>query len=160
MTSFVPFRAFGVRAVIIIALATGTFFVSPPLARASDGYVVGFAAAGVMLPSLALDVTFIVATAAGLTYEDEGWAIAQTMWSAVSIGACVTGIALSVQESRSEGFVGGLALIGGAQAVLLGYAIHALARGEWRSPPLDEIGFSFGIVHQSDGAFVSLGWRG
>lgn len=164
MTSLVPVRAPALRApllrsVLVASLVAGVLFSAPRQAHASDGYEVGFAAAGVMIPSLALDVTFIVATATGLTYEDQGWAIAQTIWSVVSMGACVAGISYAAQEPGFEGLAGGLALVGGAQAVYLGYAIHALARGEWDAAPYVDDGLAFSVAPLPDGAMVSFGWR-
>lgn len=164
MTSLVPVRASALRAlllrsVLVASLVAGVLFSAPRQAHASDGYEVGFAAAGVVIPSLALDVTFIVATATGLTYEDQGWAIAQTIWAVASLGACGVGIAYAAQRPGFEGLAGGLALVGGAQAVYLGYAIHALARGEWDSAPYVDEELAFGVSPLPDGAMVSLGLR-
>jgi hypothetical protein len=151
MTSLVPVRASALRAlllrsVLVASLVAGVLLGAPRQAHASDGYEVGFAAAGVMIPSLALDVTFIVATATGLTYEDQGWAIAQTIWAVASIGACGVGIAYAAQQPGFEGLAGGL-------------AIHALARGEWDSAPYVDEGLAFGVSPLPDGAMVSFGLR-
>lgn len=131
MTSRVPLRALPARLLVTLALAAGVFFTAPREAHASDGYEVGFVAAGVMIPSVALDVTFIVASATGLTYDDEGWAVAQTIWSVASLAGCAAGFGYAIQQPGFEGLAGGMALIGGAQAVFLGFAIHALARQQW-----------------------------
>jgi hypothetical protein len=165
MTSLVPvrasaLRALALRALLVSSLAAGVLFAAPRQAHASDGYEVGFAAAGIMLPTLALDVTFIVATATGLTYEDQGWAIAQTIWAVASLGACGVGVVYAAQQPGFEGLAGGLAMIGGAQAVYLGYAIDALARGEWDDDAREDPGFAFGVAPMPDGAMASLGWRG
>lgn len=160
MTSLVPLRALAARTFVALALAAGVLFVSPREAHASDGYEVGFVAAGVLIPSLALDVTFIVASATGLTYEDEGWAVAQTIWAVASMGACGVGFGYAVQQPGFEGLAGGMALLGGAQAVFLGFAIHALARQEWAhaeaeaEPYVMPVSFSF--APQPGGALASL----
>jgi hypothetical protein len=152
MTSFVP-----VRALVVLAIVFGSFFAAPREARASDGYEVGFVAAGVMVPTLALDVTFIVASATGLTYDDEGWAVAQTIWSVASLGGCVAGFAYGVQQPGFEGLAGGMLMLGGLQAIFLGFAIHALARQEWNyageaDPYVLPVSFSF--APQPGGAVI------
>ncbi len=160
MTSFVPLRARAPRALLVLALVAAGLFVAPRQAHASDGYEVGFIAAGAMVPTLALDVTFIVASATGLTYDDEGWAVAQTIWSVASIGGCVAGFAYGIQQPGFEGMAGGLAMIGGAQAVFLGFAIHALARAEWAHEGEADpyvLPFSFSVAPAQGGAMVSVG---
>lgn len=156
MTSFVP-----VRALVVLAIVFGSFFAAPREAHASDGYEVGFVAAGVMIPSVALDVTFIVASATGLTYDDEGWAVAQTIWSVASLGGCAAGFVYAIQQPGFEGLAGGMALIGGAQAVFLGFAIHALARQQWSAHDDGEadpyvLPVSFSFAPQPGGAIGSL----
>lgn len=168
MSSFVPVRACAPLGFVLSWVFVALLMAAPSRAKASDGYEVGFAVAGVMVPALALDVTFIVASATGLTYEDEGWAIAQTIWAVASMAACGVGVALVAQEPGYEGLAGGLALLGGAQAVYLGFALHALGRSEWATrvdtDGSDAGGFlsglSFGAAPLPGGVMVSLGWRG
>ncbi|MBN8609888.1 MAG: hypothetical protein J0L92_04860 [Deltaproteobacteria bacterium] len=154
MTSFVP-----VRALVVVAIVFASFFAAPREAHASDGYEVGFVAAGVMVPTLALDVTFIVASATGLTYDDEGWAVAQTIWSVASLGGCVAGFAYGVQQPGFEGLAGGMLMLGGLQAIFLGFAIHALARQEWDYADEADpyvLPVSFSLAPQPGGAIGSL----
>jgi len=115
---------------------------------------------GVTLLTVGLDVTFIVATATGLTYEDEGWAIVQATWSSATIAAAGVGMGLAAQEGRLEGLIGGLVLIAGGQAVLLGYAIDALARGTAADESWADLHLSFGVTPLPDGGMVSIGWQG
>ena len=158
MTSFVPLRALTTRMLVVLAIGAGVLFAAPREAHASDGYEVGFVAAGVMIPSVALDVTFIVASATGLTYDDEGWAVAQTIWSVASLGGCAAGFVYAIQQPGFEGLAGGMALIGGAQAVFLGFAIHALARAEWAHEESEAdpyvLPFSMSFTPQPGGALV------
>ena len=94
MTSLVPHRAsFSLAhiALLTAALAASSLVVAPR-AQASDGYEVGMLGGGVTVLTVGLDVTFIVATATGLTYEDEGWAIVQATWSSATIAAAGVGI--------------------------------------------------------------------
>lgn len=161
MTSSVPRRAFSAfpASLVVVALAAASL-VGTSRARASDGYEVGMLGGGVTVLTLGLDVTFIVATATGLTYEDEGWAIAQVTWSSASIAAAGVGIGLAVQEGGFDGLVGGLLLAAGGQAVLLGYAIDALARGTAVDETWADLHLSVGVTPLPEGAMASIGWRG
>ena len=117
------------RSLVIVAVALGGLVVAPSAAEASDGYEIGFAAAGATLPTVGLDITFIVATATGLTYRDDGWAIAEIVWGLGSLAGC--GIAMGYSLDRGyDGLTGALALQGIGSSIYAIYGLVGLDEGE------------------------------
>ncbi len=115
-------------------------------------------AGGLTIVTVGLDVTFIVATATGLTYEDEGWAIAQVVWaSASSIGAAI-GFGYGL-DADFPGLAGAMVLIGAGSGVLLGYAIDALVRGDEGASKGAMRRFWLGAAPTNDGLVFTLGWQ-
>ncbi len=150
-------RSFLGRLALVLAVLASVSFGAAPQARASDGYEVGMLGGGLTILSVGLDVTFIVATATGLTYEDEGWAIAQTTWAIASLAGAGIGMGYAI-DAGYDGLVGALVLVGAGSGILLGYAIDALSRNGTKESALAALGLHLGVAPMPDGAMVTLGW--
>lgn len=111
----------------VFALALVLVASAPVPARASDGYELAFPLAGATLATVALDVTFIVATSVGLTDRDDGWAGVQLAYAIGSVVACGVGAGYAFDAGGgNEGLGGALLLQAAGSIVLAAYALVGL----------------------------------
>lgn len=98
---------------------------TPTPARASDGYEVALPIAGGLIGTVALDVTFTVATATGLTYHDDAWATLEVIWGSLSLVGSGIGVGLAIDQGI-DGLAGALVLQGIGSAIHLAYGLIGL----------------------------------
>lgn len=120
--------------------------VAPAPARASDGYELAFPLAGGVIGTVALDITFIVATSVGLTDHDDAWAVLELVYGLAGIAACSGGAAYAFDQ-HIDGLAGALILQGIGSAIFAGYGIAGL---ESEHPP----NIDFAVVPSTDGVRV------
>jgi len=114
---------------LALALLLFTFAVSasPSSARASDGYEVALPIAGGLIGTVALDVTFTVAT--GLTYHDDTWATLEVIWGSLSLVGSGIGVGVAIDQGI-DGLAGALVLQGIGSAIHLAYGLIGLETDE------------------------------
>ncbi len=113
---------------LALLLASSLSLAAAPT-RASDGYEVALPMAGGLIGVVALDVTFTVATATGLTYHDDAWATLEVIWGSLSLVASGIGIGWAIDQGI-DGLAGALALQGIGSAIQLAYGLVGLESGE------------------------------
>lgn len=136
------------HAALGLFLLAFSWVATPNTAAASEGFELALPIAGVVMSTVALDTTFIVATATGLTYHDDAWAAGQLTWAGASLFATGIGMAWALEQDY-PGLAGGLALQGIGSVVLGVYAIVGLTEPNGPSATV-------AVVPRPGGAELSL----
>ncbi len=135
-------------ALFIACLGAAAVLARPSTASASQGYELVVPIVGAVMVTAALDTTFVVATATGLTYHDDAWAIGQLTWAGASLAASAIGMGFALDQGI-DGLAGGLALQAIGSVVLGVYAIVGLL--ETNGP-----GAAVAVLPRHGGAELSL----
>lgn len=113
---------------------------APSTARASDGYELAIPLSGALIGTIALDITFIVATSVGLTDHDDAWAALELVYGVLGMAGCAIGAGYAIDQ-HVDGLAGALVLQGIGSAIFTAFGVLGL---ESEHPPNIEVAIAPG----------------